>query len=165
MFTHNCSACGHENEHSAKFCGSCGCDLSSDSERPNLVGTTIVNRYKIRRLIATGGMGVVYEAEQSLGEFHRTVAIKMLLPELSHDQTVVSRFSRECGIVAQLTHQNTVRVYDFGTAEDGTLYIAMEYVRGRSLAEAISNGPIPVSRALNIVEQICHALHEAHCSA
>lgn len=128
----------------------------------SLVGTTILGRYTIRRVIATGGMGVVYEAEQALGDHSRTVAIKVLLPELSHDHTVLSRFTRECGIVAQLSHQNTVRVYDFGTTEDGTLFITMEYVRGESLAEVVTAGPLVVGRALSIVEQMCHALHEAH---
>ncbi len=162
MYTHNCSACGRENEPSAKFCGTCGRDLFEQSAGSNRVGSTILDRYTIRRLIAEGGMGVVYEADQLLGEHHRTVAIKMLRPELSHDPIVVSRFNRECGIVAQLSHQNIVRVYDFGTAEDGTLYIAMEFVRGQSLAASISSGPLPVERALGIVEQMCHALHEAH---
>jgi serine/threonine-protein kinase len=162
MDTYNCSACGHENEQSAKFCGNCGHDISELSVGSNRVGTTIVERYTIRRLIAVGGMGVVYEAEQLLGEHHRTVAIKMLRPELSHDEVVVSRFNRECGIVAQLSHQNTVQVFDFGAAEDGTLYIAMEYVRGQSLATLIGSGKIAVSRTLGIVEQMCNALHEAH---
>jgi serine/threonine-protein kinase len=107
-------------------------------------------------------MGVVYEAEQTLGDHSRTVAIKVLLPELSQDHTVLSRFSRECGIVAQLSHQNTVRVYDFGTTENGTLFITMEYVRGQSLAEAVASGPLGVGRSLSIIEQMCHALHEAH---
>lgn len=162
MHTYNCPACGHANEDNAKFCGSCGKDLLRDSTGPSRVGTTILGRYTIERLVASGGMGVVYQAAQTLGEHHRTVAIKMLRPELSHDHTVVSRFNRECGIVAQLSHQNTVRVYDFGTAEDGTLYIAMEFVRGTSLADLIGTGPLPVARTLCIVEQICHALHEAH---
>jgi len=158
----HCRDCGYENELTASFCGQCGSDLSTDRLGSSLVGTTILGRYTIRRLIAVGGMGAVYEAEQSLGDQSRTVAIKVLLPELSHDHTVLSRFTRECEIVAQLSHQNTVRVYDFGTTEDGTLFIVMEYVRGQSLAEALRNGPMPVSRALSIIEQMCHALHEAH---
>jgi serine/threonine-protein kinase len=162
MYKYDCSACGHENEDSAKFCGSCGKVLPEESTVSDRVGSSILGRYTIRRLIASGGMGVVYEAEQSLGEHHRTVAIKMLRSELSHDQTVVSRFNRECGIVAQLSHQNTVRVYDFGTTEDNTLYIAMEFVRGQSLSDFIGRGPLPVERTLGIVEQMCHALNEAH---
>jgi len=116
----------------------------------------------IRRVIAAGGMGVVYEADQTLAEYHRTVAVKMLRPELSQDQIVVSRFNRECGIVAQLTHQNVVRLFDYGATEDGTLYIAMEYVRGPSLATIIAEGALPVERALRIIEQMCQGLHEAH---
>ena len=162
MSTHICPACGLENEQSAKFCGNCGGDLSDEYVGANRIGETILGRYTIRRVIAAGGMGVVYEADQQLAEFHRTVAIKMLRPELSHDQVVVSRFNRECGIVAQLSHQNTVRLYDFGTAEDGTLYIAMEYVRGESLAATIAKGALPVERTLGIMEQMCHALNEAH---
>jgi serine/threonine-protein kinase len=158
----HCRACGYENEPTAKFCGQCGTDLAEESAGASLVGTTILGRYTIRRVIAAGGMGVVYEAEQTLGDHSRTVAIKVLLPELSHDHTVLSRFTRECGIVAQLSHQNTVRVYDFGSTEDGTLFIAMEYVRGDSLAEAITAGPFAVGRGLSIIEQMCYALHEAH---
>ena len=154
--------CGHENESNAKFCGHCGRDLSGEPSGISRVGSTILGRYTIRRQIAVGSMGVVYEAEQLLGEHSRTVAIKMLLPELSHDKTVLSRFTRECGVVAELSHQNTVRVYDFGTADDGTLYIAMEFVRGVSLAKVIGQGALSVDRALNIAEQMCHALHEAH---
>ena len=159
---HNCPSCAHPNEVDAKFCGHCGRDLSNEAQGSARIGSTIVGRYHIKRLIASGGMGVVYEAEQSLGEHVRTVAIKMLLPELSHDRTIHSRFTRECEIVAQLTHQNTIRVYDFGSSDDGTLFIAMEYVRGVSLAQVISQGPFPISRALIVVEQMCHALHEAH---
>ena len=158
----HCRDCGYENEPTARFCGQCGGDLSEERLRSSLVGTTILGRYTIRKLIAVGGMGAVYEAEQSLGDQSRTVAIKVLLPELSHDRTVLSRFTRECEIVAQLSHQNTVRVYDFGTTEDGTLFIVMEYVRGQSLADALRKGPMPVSRALPIMDQMCHALHEAH---
>ncbi len=158
----HCQACGYDNEPTAKFCGQCGADLAQQAAAASMLGSTILGRYTIRRVIATGGMGVVYEAEQALGDHSRTVAIKVLLPELSHDRTVLSRFSRECGIVAQLSHQNTVRVYDFGSTEDGTLFITMEYVRGESLAEAVGKGPLAVSRALSIIEQMCHALHEAH---
>ena len=162
MSTHSCSNCGYANETSAKFCGNCGRDFSQPSVGANLVGATILGRYTIRRVVAVGGMGVVYEADQSLGDYHRTVAIKTLRPELSQDPTIVSRFNRECGIVAQLTHQNTVSLYDYGTTEDGTLYIAMEFVRGRALAEAIASGALPLARTLHIIDQMCHSLEEAH---
>lgn len=107
-------------------------------------------------------MGVVYEAEQSMGERVRKVALKTLLPELSHDQVVVARFTRECAVVASLEHPNTVRVYDFGKTPEGILYIAMEFVRGRPLGDVIAEGPMSLARCLGIVEQICLALEEAH---
>ena len=162
MSTYRCSSCGFENEPSAKYCGNCGCDLSEVAIGSERIGTTLLGRYKIRRVIAVGGMGVVYEADQSLGDYHRTVAIKTLRPELSLDQVIVSRFNRECGIVAQLTHQNTVSLYDYGTTEDGTLYIAMEFVRGRAFSEVIAEGPLALERTLGIVDQMCHSLEEAH---
>ncbi len=162
MSAYKCPDCGSENEQSAKFCGSCGRDLFARSAGAGLIGSTIVEKYIIRRVIAAGGMGVVYEADQTFAEYHRTVAVKMLRPELSQDQIVVSRFNRECGIVAQLTHQNIVRLFDYGATDDGTLYIAMEYVRGKSLAAIIADGALPVERALHVIEQMCHGLHEAH---
>jgi eukaryotic-like serine/threonine-protein kinase len=162
MSTYNCSTCGYENEPSAKFCGNCGCDLAEPVIGSNRIGTTILGKYAIRRVVAVGGMGVVYEADQSLGDYHRTVAIKTLRPELSRDQVIVSRFNRECGIVAQLTHQNTVGLYDYGTTEDGTLYIAMEFVRGQSFAVAIAAGALALNRTAHIVDQMCHSLEEAH---
>lgn len=107
-------------------------------------------------------MGIVYEAEQPMGEGMRRVAIKTLLPELSRDPVVVSRFNRECSVVAGLEHPNTVRVYDFGTTEDGSLYIAMEYVAGRPLGDVIAEGPMQIERCMAILEQIASALEEAH---
>ena len=127
-----------------------------------LLGRTVADRYRILRVIAEGGMGVVYEAEQSMGEGVRKVAIKTLLPELSQDHIVVSRFTRECAVVASLEHPNTVRVYDFGKTTDGILYIAMEYVHGRPLGDVLAEGKMALPRALAILEQISLALNEAH---
>jgi serine/threonine-protein kinase len=157
-----CPACGHDNPDGARFCGACGRPIPESTSNAALVGTTIAERYRVIRVIAEGGMGIVYEALQSMGEGTRTVAIKTLLPELSRDPVVVSRFHRECAVVAGLEHPNTVRVYDFGTTSDGILYIAMEYVRGRPLGDVIAEGPMPLLRCLGIIEQVCSALEEAH---
>ncbi|HEY5957887.1 MAG TPA: protein kinase [Polyangiaceae bacterium] len=157
-----CPACGNSNPPGARFCGACGRPTDEATANAALVGTTIAERYRVVRVIAEGGMGIVYEAVQNMGEGTRTVAIKTLLPELSRDPVVVSRFHRECAVVAGLEHPNTVRVYDFGTTSDGTLYIAMEYVRGRALGEVIVEGPMPLPRCIGILEQVCSALEEAH---
>lgn len=162
LMTTSCPVCGQSVPAEARFCGACGSQTSSVSENVGLVGTTIASRYRVLRVIAEGGMGIVYEAEQPMGEGARKVAIKTLLPELSRDPVVVSRFNRECSVVAGLEHPNTVRVYDFGATEEGTLYIAMEFVRGSPLGDVIAEGPMPLPRCLGIMEQMCSALEEAH---
>jgi serine/threonine-protein kinase len=108
-------------------------------------------------------MGVVYEAEQQMGTATRKVAIKTLHAHLSQDPSVAARFHRECGTIAQLEHPNTIKVYDFGATSDGTLYIAMEFVKGKSLNDLIrEGGPQPAERVLRIVKQIAGSLAEAH---
>jgi serine/threonine-protein kinase len=157
----NCPVCGEENGTGARFCSRCGAALQLPAEG-SLVGRLLGGRYRVVRLIAEGGMGAVYEAEQQMGPHVRPVAIKTLLPELSTDSAVVSRFHRECGIVAELEHPNTIKFYDFGTTPEGELYIAMEFVRGESLSDVIERGPMASQRVLSILRQICGALHEAH---
>lgn len=159
----NCSVCGQQNAEGARFCQSCGAPITQPNADPSdLVGQLIGGRYIVKRVIGEGGMGVVYEAEQRMGAHSRKVAIKTLLPELSNDHTIVSRFYRECGIVAQLEHPNTIRFYDFGETPDKRLYIAMEFVRGESLSDLIARGPVAMPRVRRILRQICGALGEAH---
>ncbi len=108
-------------------------------------------------------MGSVYEAEQTLGSSQRSVAVKLLRPEWSHDPAVKARFHREAATVARLEHFNTVRVYDFGATEDGTLYIVMEYLQGRSLQKVLDDtGPLPPERVEHITSQVLASLEEAH---
>src|SRR5690606_29884412 len=159
-----CPNCGHPPEEGARFCGRCGASLLlEDGPRAyRLLGRVVDGRYEVRRVIAEGGMGIVYEAEQRMGSHLRKVAIKTLQPDLSHDAAVVSRFYRECGTVAQLDHPNTIKVYDFGKTDDGELFIVMEHVRGEALSDLIERGPLALDRTLSILRQICGALHEAH---
>jgi eukaryotic-like serine/threonine-protein kinase len=157
-----CPACEHDNPAEARFCGSCGLPLEDEAAHAReLIGRTIGGRYVIKRVIGEGGMGVVYEAEQRMGSASRTVAVKTLLPWLSRDPSIRSRFYREGGTVSQLEHPNTVRVYDFGEAED-RLYIAMEYVRGESLTSVIDRGSVAAARVKHILRQVCGAVEEAH---
>ena len=86
-------------------------------------------------------MGIVYVGEQQMGSTVRKVAIKTLHSHLSKDPAVLARFHRECGTVAQLEHPNTIKFYDFGATADGTLYIAMEFVSGKPLADVVLEGP------------------------
>ena len=115
-------------------------------ENPHkLIGQTVGGKYNVIKLLGEGGMGCVYEAHQKLGDTTRKVAIKTLHPHLSHDPKILQRFEREVGTVAALTHPNTIQGYDFGKTDDGTLYIAMEFVEGRSVADWLEkDGPMPI---------------------
>lgn len=160
----NCESCGHENLEEARFCAACGAMLpvAGAHEHP-WVGRLIGGRFRVTNVLGEGGMGVVYSGEQQMGSTMRRVAIKTLHPHLSQDPSVLARFHRECGTVAQLEHPNTIKVYDFGAEQDGTLYIAMEYVDGRSLDKVIEEeGALAPERVVKIIEQVCGALDEAH---
>jgi len=158
-----CESCDTENIEGAKFCASCGIILPQPPGEHPWIGRLVGGRFRVTSVLGEGGMGVVYAGEQQMGSQSRKVAIKTLHPHLSHDVSVLARFHRECGTVSQLEHPNTIKVYDFGTEADGTLYIAMEYVQGRSLDKIIeSEGPMPPNRVVNILKQVCGALDEAH---
>jgi serine/threonine-protein kinase len=134
----------------------------TQSEHP-LVGQTIAGKYKVVRLLGEGGMGCVYQGEQMLGGTTRKVAIKTLHKHLSHDESIKARFQREVGTVAALEHPNTIQVFDFGSTDDGTLYIVMEFVQGRSVADVLEkDGPMQPDRVLHIMRQVCGSLEEAH---
>src|SRR5688572_1113064 len=128
-----------------------------------LIGQVVGGRYHIVALIGEGGMGIVYKAEQRLGSTVRRVAVKTLHAELSRDPSITARFHREVGTVAQLEHPNTVRVYDFGSTDDGTLYIAMEFLDGKALNRVIeSDGALEPRRVGHIIRQVAGSLDEAH---
>jgi serine/threonine-protein kinase len=128
-----------------------------------LVGKVVAGKYQIVKQLGEGGMGCVYLAEQKLGTSVRKVALKTLHKHLSHDPHIKARFDREAGTVAALEHPNTIQVYDFGEMEDGTLYLVMEFVQGRSVADILEkDGPMPPARVENILRQVCGSLEEAH---
>jgi serine/threonine protein kinase len=156
-----CDNCGTTNGDEARFCASCGFALVPPRDRDPLVGSTIADRFHVVRVIGEGGMGRVYYAEQAMGASKRPVAIKVLTTS-PNDERAVARFHRECATVVALTHPNTIRFYDFGALPDQRLYIAMEYVDGRSLSKAISEGPMPFAVVDRLVGQIGGALAEAH---
>jgi predicted Ser/Thr protein kinase len=157
-----CESCGHENLDDARFCAGCGVLVSRDTGG-EWIGRLVGGRFRVTHVLGEGGMGVVYGAEQQMGSTIRKAAIKTLHPHLSKDPSVLARFHRECGTVAQLEHPNTIKVFDFGAEADGTLYIAMEFVEGRSLDKVIeADGPLPPARVVDILEQVAGALNEAH---
>jgi serine/threonine-protein kinase len=159
-----CEACGHENVDGARFCAKCGAILATHEEGPDpLIGQLIGGRYRVVGVLGEGGMGKVYVGEQQMGSTVRKVAIKTLHTHLSKDPSVLQRFHRECGTVAQLEHPNTIKFFDFGSTQDGTLYIAMEFVAGKPLSDVIAQqGPLAPERVVKIMRQVCGALDEAH---
>jgi eukaryotic-like serine/threonine-protein kinase len=159
-----CEACGHENMEGARFCASCGAILPIPHEGPDpMLGELVGGRYRVTGVLGEGGMGKVYVGEQQMGSTVRKVAIKTLHAHLSKDPSVLARFHRECGTVAQLEHPNTIKFFDFGSTQDGTLYIAMEFVAGKPLSDVIRDqGPLASERVVKIMRQTCGALDEAH---
>ena len=128
-----------------------------------LVGKLLDGRYRIRRAIARGGMGRIYEGTQEpLG---RRVAVKVLA--LGYDEELdpafEKRFFLEASACSQLSHPNTVRIFDYGVADGETCYIAMEYIEGETLLRLIQQeAPLDPLRITHIVRQICASLDEAH---
>ena len=118
--------------------------------------------YTLGRLLGRGGMGVVYQAQHvHLG---RTVALKLLAPELSKNEDFRARFLRESRLAAALDHPGIVTVYDAGDV-NGVLFIAMRYVRGTDLAALIAQrAPLPVGETLAILDQVAAALDAAHAA-
>jgi tRNA A-37 threonylcarbamoyl transferase component Bud32 len=128
-----------------------------------LLGQVLSGKYRIVRLLGEGGMGAVYEGEQQLGTTKRRVAIKTLHPHLSRNPQIEARFQREVGTIAELEHPHTIQVYDFGTTPEGILYIVMEFLQGKSLADLLaSQGAMAPDRVAHILEQVCGSLEEAH---
>jgi eukaryotic-like serine/threonine-protein kinase len=131
------------------------------TEVENLVGRTIAGRYAIESLVGEGAMGSVYRARQiSLGT---TLALKIMHRHLSGEPTFAARFLREAQAASRIDHPNSMRVLDYGEEPDGLLYIAMEYLDGRTLASIVEKGgPLPLGRAANIASQILAVLGVAH---
>jgi serine/threonine-protein kinase len=117
-------------------------------------------RYGITKRIASGGMAEVFMAKDEL--LGRTVALKLLHPEFARDGAFIERFRREARAAASLSDPRIVSIFDWGS-DQGTYYIVMEYVEGKSLKEMIqSEGPFTAQRAVEIAADVAAALHAAH---
>ena len=118
-------------------------------------------KFRVEALVGQGGMGRVYRAKHLT--LDRPVVLKMLHQDFSTDPQVVQRFQREARAASRLNHPNSIAVLDFGEAEDGTLFMAMEYLAGRDLARIIGDEfPLGEARIVRIGAQILSALAEAH---
>src|SRR5437763_10813405 len=127
-------------------------------------GQILDDKYRIERELGRGGMGTVYLATH-LGT-ERSVAVKIISPQFMQRAEFVERFRREARAAGRLRHPNVVDVTDFGfadTDEGQVAYLVMEYLDGCTLGEILEEeNNLPVSWTLNILEQVCSAVHEAH---
>lgn len=126
-----------------------------------MVGKTIAERYLIKGVIGQGAMGSVYLAEHAL--MKKEVALKILHADIAQDHETALRFQREAQAAATIDHPNVCAATDFGKLADGSYYLVMEYLRGRTLRQLNLQQPrLSVPRALHIIEQIASALARAH---
>jgi serine/threonine-protein kinase len=158
-----CPTCDRVVEGVQGRCATCGTALvllrtAQDDPR---IGQELDGRYTLRARLGAGGMGTVYRAWQhSMG---REVALKVISGGMAHDTSIVRRFLREAKLASSLAHPNIVSVFDFGQAPDGTLYLAMELLAGRTLGQVLlQEGPLPPERAVHVGLQLCDALEAAH---
>jgi eukaryotic-like serine/threonine-protein kinase len=122
-----------------------------------------IGQYVLKRKLGAGGMGEVWLAEHGL--LKRPCAVKFVRSELAAHPAAAGRFAREVQAVTGLTHPNTVRVYDYGRAEDGSFYYVMEYLDGPTLEQLVrDSGPLPPGRVVYLLRQLCGALAEAHAA-
>ncbi len=120
-------------------------------------------QYTLKRKLGEGGMGEVWLAEH--GPLKRPCAVKLLRPDVAAHPVTAARFTREVRAATGLTHVNTVRVYDYGRARNGSFYYVMEYLDGPTLEVLVrSSGPLPPGRVVYLLRQVCGALAEAHAA-
>lgn len=154
----SCPHCGDLHPTSFSHCPRTGRPTSAGRA---LVGRVVAKHYRVLAMLGEGGMGAVYVAEHL--ELGRKVALKRLHPELAADEQAVQRFQREARAAAATGHAHIVEVLDHGFAEDGAPYLAMEYLRGKSLGQLLrEEKPLEAARGCRIVGQLLTALSAVH---
>ena len=156
-----CSTCGTRYDLTVRICVKDGTPLVAGRVDDPNIGKLLDGKYRIDAFISGGGMGAVYRATHVM--LGKTVAVKVIRNELVTSDDVVRRFQREARAASTLDHPNIVTVYDLGQADDGTLYIAMEFIDGRSLKETIRReGPLSPDLVVDILRQVAAGLGVAH---
>jgi eukaryotic-like serine/threonine-protein kinase len=127
----------------------------------SLIGRTLNRQYKITRLLGEGGFGSVYEAEEP--RFNRKVAIKTIHPQHTEDPTTLERFRREGMAASRLDHPSAVKVFNLIEAEDGLVFMVMEFIEGKTLSDTIKERTLLSPQETQLLLQpICEVLEEAH---
>jgi serine/threonine-protein kinase len=159
-----CLRCGSKFGSQAEYCPHDGSLLATDEEIADpMLGTVLLEQFRVEERIGVGGMGTVYRAHQTT--IDRDVAIKVLRAELARDDQAVARFEREARLCTALDHPNLVRVFLSGRLPDGRLYIVMELLKGRSLADELEqHGPPSLERAVIMIMKLCAGLGAVHAA-
>jgi serine/threonine-protein kinase len=135
---------------------------ASRSLRPDGRAGELVGRYELQDVLGTAALGTVYRATHV--HTRKSVAIKILHPELACSNDTALRFEREAVTTSRISHPNVVAASDFERLSDGTLYLVLEYVAGPSLRELLADGPLPAEQALHIAGQAAVALGAVHAA-
>ena len=143
-----CPACNATYEDNMVFCPKDGGKLldSGSTDENSRIGQVLDGRYRLVKMLGEGGMGEVYEAAHVY--INKKVAIKLLRPEITSSTEAVKRFYQEARSASSIGHENIIEIEDFGKMEDGSIYLAMEYLQGEDLASIMLEGPMEFSRAL-----------------
>jgi serine/threonine protein kinase len=120
----------------------------------------VFGNYRVVAELGKGGMGIVYRAEHV--QLGKPAALKVLLPQFSHDASIVQRFFNEARAASAIDHPGIVEVYDFGTHADGRAFIVMALLRGETLQQRLSRGPLPPLEGASLIAQVAAALAAAH---
>ncbi len=156
-----CPICGTTYADNSVFCPTDGTTLRTEDAAGDLVGSVIADRYLISKQLGEGGMGRVYLARHV--RLPQQAAIKVMHPQMVKDQEAVARFNREAANAARIEHDRVARVFDFGETHEGLVYLAMEYVPGRTLRSLLDESTrLPPARAANVVYQVAEGLDAAH---
>src|SRR6187402_3086649 len=124
------------------------------------LGKVIAGRYRLEARIGEGGMGIVYRARHVL--IDRVVALKLIRPDLRGETHLRAWMLREARAANRVDHAHIIDIHDIGETEEGELYLVMEYLIGTPLSQELAKGPMPITRGVDILEQMCAALARAH---
>ena len=168
-----CPKCEYVNPETSRFCADCGTQLGPAGEspitktvlpqkqpRPAAAGAILKGKYRIIEELGSGGMGVVYKAEDI--KLRRTVALKFLPPDLTRDTPAKDRFILEAQAASGLDHDNICTIHEIDETEEGQLFIVMAFYEGKTLKARIENGALPVDWVVGIALQVARGLTKAH---
>jgi eukaryotic-like serine/threonine-protein kinase len=158
-----CQTCQHTYSDDVEFCPHDGARLAAQAtETEAQLAAGLSRRFRIVRRLGAGAMGTVFLAEQ-IGVGNRPVALKVLNRKLLDDPEFLLRFQNEAASTGRIHHQNVVTIYESAQSDDGTPYIAMEFLEGESLREALQRrGALPVTEVAEILQQAARGLNAAH---